>query len=181
MFRLKDRVVGYFLGSICLVLCGCGAGAGGGPPPGSFQLSIQAAGAGVGTISSNPVGINCGTTCSAAFASGTQVTLTETAAAKSDFAGWTGACTSNNSSCTLTLSASQQVTATFSTTQSVAALNHIIFLAQENRSFDHYFGSAFQQTLGNLFFLSTGITVKIDIHFIIKLVAGENYFVGIDE
>jgi len=141
MFRLKNRVVGYFLGSICLVLCGCGGGAGGGPPPGSFQLSVQAAGAGAGTISSSPVGINCGTTCSAAFASGTQVTLTETAAAKSDFAGWTGGCIGNNSSCTLTISASQQVTATFSTTQGGAALNHIIFLAQENRSFDHYFGA----------------------------------------
>lgn len=141
MFRLKNRIVVCFLGSISLVLCGCGGGAGGGAPPGSFQLSVQAAGAGAGTISSNPVGINCGTTCSAAFVSGTQVTLTETAAAKSDFAGWTGGCTGNNPSCTLTLSASRQVTATFNSTPSVAALNHIIFLAQENRSFDHYFGA----------------------------------------
>jgi phospholipase C len=92
-------------------------------------------------IISNPAGINCGTTCSAAFVSGTQVTLTETATAKSDFAGWTGGCSGNNPSCTLTLSASQQVTATFNTTQNVAALNHIIFLAQENRSFDQYFGA----------------------------------------
>jgi phospholipase C len=39
------------------------------------------------------------------------------------------------------LNTSQQVTATFSTTPSIASLGHIIFLAQENRSFDHYFGA----------------------------------------
>jgi phospholipase C len=141
MFRLRNRIVVGCLSSLSLVLCGCGSGSSSGPPPGSFQLSVQAAGAGGGTIISNPAGINCGTTCSAAFVSGTQVTLTETATAKSDFAGWTGGCSGNSPSCTLTLSATQQVTATFNTTQSVAALNHIIFLAQENRSFDHYFGA----------------------------------------
>jgi len=141
MFRLRDRIVVCCLSSISLGLCGCGSGSSGGPPPGSFQLSVQAAGAGGGTIISNPAGINCGTTCSVAFVSGTQVTLTETATAKSDFAGWTGGCSGNSPSCTLTLSATQQVTATFTTTQNIAALNHIIFLAQENRSFDHYFGA----------------------------------------
>ena len=45
------------------------------------------------------------------------------------------------STCTLTLSASQQVTATFNPATNVSVLNHIIFLAQENRSFDHYFGA----------------------------------------
>jgi phospholipase C len=141
MFRLRNRIVVGCLSSISLLLCGCGGVSSGPPPPGSFQLSVEAAGAGGGTISSSPAGITCGTTCSAAFASGTQVTLTETAAAKSAFAGWTGSCSGNNPSCTLTLSASQQVTATFNTTQNLTALNHIIFLAQENRSFDHYFGA----------------------------------------
>jgi phospholipase C len=141
MFRLRNGIVVCCLSSLSLVLSGCGSGSSGGPPPGSFQLSVQAAGAGGGTISSDPAGIACGTTCSAAFASGTQVTLTETAAAKSIFAGWTGSCSGNNPSCTLTLSAGQQVTATFNTTQDLSALNHIIFLAQENRSFDHYFGA----------------------------------------
>jgi phospholipase C len=142
MFRLRNHIVVCFLSSISLVLCGCGGGGSSGPPPpGSFQLSVQAAGAGAGTVSSNPSGINCGTTCSAAFSSGTLVTLTETAAAKSSFAGWTGGCTGNGPSCTLTLSASQQVTATFNPAPNIAVLNHIIFLAQENRSFDHYFGA----------------------------------------
>jgi len=38
------------------------------------------------------------------------------------------------------MNANQQVTATFNA-QNITALNHIIFLAQENRSFDHYFGA----------------------------------------
>ena len=122
MFRPKNGIVVYFLGLISLVLCGCGGGAGGGPPPPSFQLSVQSAGAGAGTISSNPAGINCGTTCSAGFASGAQVTLTETASANSSFAGWTGGCSGSNATCTLTLSASQKVTASFSTIQNTAAL-----------------------------------------------------------
>ena len=92
-------------------------------------------------VSSDPAGINCGATCSAAFTSGTQVTLTETAASKSSFAGWTGGCTGGSPTCTLTLSASQQVTATFNPATNVSVLNHIVFLAQENRSFDHYFGA----------------------------------------
>jgi phospholipase C len=124
MFKLRNRIVGCRVGSLLLILCGCGGGMSGGkvPPPVSFQLSIKAAGAGGGTVSSSPAGINCGTTCSAAFTSGTQVTLTETAAANSSFTGWTGGCSGSNPSCTLTLSASQQVTATFSTTPTSAVL-----------------------------------------------------------
>jgi phospholipase C len=40
----------------------------------------------------------------------------------------------------LTLTTNQQVTATFNLSQGINVLNHIVFLAQENRSFDHYFG-----------------------------------------
>jgi phospholipase C len=39
------------------------------------------------------------------------------------------------------MSTNIQVTATFSSSNTVNVLNHIIFLAQENRSFDHYFGA----------------------------------------
>jgi phospholipase C len=41
----------------------------------------------------------------------------------------------------VTLSADASVTATFNALANVTALNHIVFLAQENRSFDHYFGA----------------------------------------
>src|SRR5437870_6913325 len=40
-----------------------------------------------GTVTSAPVGINCGVTCAASFASGTAVTLTATPAAGSAFSG----------------------------------------------------------------------------------------------
>jgi len=39
------------------------------------------------------------------------------------------------------MSAAEGVTATFNGPQNLNAINHIVFLAQENRSFDHYFGA----------------------------------------
>ncbi len=105
------------------------------------SLAVTLSGTGTGSVVSNPSGINCGQTCSAGFNVGTQVTLTETPAAKSSFVSWAGGdCSGGASTCTLTMSASQQVIATFNASQSVGTLTHIIFLAQENRSFDHYFG-----------------------------------------
>ena len=41
----------------------------------------------------------------------------------------------------MTLTAATTVTATFNSAVGVTNLNHIVFLAQENRSFDHYFGA----------------------------------------
>ncbi|MBK7002493.1 MAG: serine protease [Rhodoferax sp.] len=61
--------------------------------------------------------INCGTTCSASFASGASVTLTATPATGSTFSGWSGACTGTGS-CTVSMTAARNVTATF--TQSVS-------------------------------------------------------------
>lgn len=107
----------------------------------AVALTVTLAGTGSGTVTSSPAGINCGTTCSAPFDSGTQVTLTATPAQGSTFAGWTGGSCSSNPSCVLTLTANAQVTATFNTSSNISALNHIVFLAQENRSFDHYFGA----------------------------------------
>jgi phospholipase C len=109
-------------------------------PPPLFQLTVQSAGTGAGNVSSNPAGIDCGTTCSASFKSGTMVTLTATANAGSTFAGWSGGCT-GTSPCSLMLTSDASVTATFNVIPSLSSLNHIIFLAQENRSFDHYFGA----------------------------------------
>ncbi|MGA8489818.1 MAG: alkaline phosphatase family protein [Terriglobales bacterium] len=105
-------------------------------------LSVGLAGTGTGSVSSSPAGINCPTTCSASFNAGAQVTLTETPGTGSTFAGWSGGgCSGTSATCVLTLTASQQVSATFNLSQGINVLNHIIFLAQENRSFDHYFGA----------------------------------------
>lgn len=104
----------------------------------ALQLSVSDTGAGTGVVTSNPPGINCGQTCTAGFAPSTSVVLTATPNPGFTFAGWSGAC-SGTGSCSVTLNGSASVTATFGA--SLQSLNHIIFLAQENRSFDHYFGA----------------------------------------
>jgi phospholipase C len=101
-------------------------------------LTVAVSGSGV--VTSSPAGINCPGTCSAAFPQNTQVTLSETPAANNTFRGWSGAC-SGTASCSLTLNAATSVTASFGVPGSLQSLNHIIFLLQENRSFDHYFGA----------------------------------------
>jgi len=78
-------------------------------------LTVTDAGTGTGTVSSNPAGINmCATTCSANFASGTQITLTATPAAGSTFTGWSGTTCEGTSTCTFTITTSTSVTANFS-------------------------------------------------------------------
>src|SRR5438132_4101029 len=106
----------------------------------AFTLSVNSSGSGSGIVTSSPAGINCGATCSASFSSGTAVQLTAIANQGSTFGGWSGAC-SGTGSCQVTMSSNQSVSATFSTVQNIQAINHIIFMAQENRSFDHYFGA----------------------------------------
>ena len=80
----------------------------------TFALSVTRAGTGTGTVTSSPTGINCGTTCSANYATGTSVTLTAVAATGSTFAGWTGACT-GTATCVTSMTAARNVTATFNT------------------------------------------------------------------
>ena len=83
-----------------------------GPPPG-FTLTVIKAGTGSGTVTSTPAGINCGTSCSASYPSGTIVTLTATPSTGSTFAGWSGSCTTTSTTCTVTMSGARSVTATF--------------------------------------------------------------------
>ena len=77
-----------------------------------YTLSVAKTGSGAGTVTSSPSGINCGSTCSHGYTSGTQVTLSAAAASGSTFAGWSGAC-SGTSTCKVTMSAAMSVTATF--------------------------------------------------------------------
>jgi hypothetical protein len=80
---------------------------------GRHELVLTKAGDGQGTVASAPAGIECGTTCSAAFDNGTSVTLSAAPTAGSSFAGWSGAGCGGTSTCTVAMSAGQDVTATF--------------------------------------------------------------------
>ena len=79
---------------------------------GIFALSLIISGNGSGTVTSNPVGVNCPTSCSGNFAPGTTVTLTAAANPTSNFTGWSGAC-SGADTCNVTLNATASATATF--------------------------------------------------------------------
>src|SRR5579864_7889373 len=108
-------------------------------PATSYQLIVSLGGS--GTVASSPAGISCQPTCTASLAAGTSVKLTALAAKGSYFAGWSGACKGTSNTCQLTMNSSLAVTATFRVTQTVNVLKHIIFMAQENRGLDHYFGA----------------------------------------
>ncbi len=108
--------------------------------PTSYQLTVTLAGTSTGTVTSTPAGITCPTTCTASFTSGTKLTLTTKPGSNAYFAGWSGACTGLGP-CKLILTANKSVTATFDVNHTSSVLNHIIFMAQENRSLDQYFGA----------------------------------------
>lgn len=129
------------LAVLILCLSGCTGLVGTGGQPG--QLTINTAGGGTGSVTSSPSGIDCtaagsGTNtgkCEGVF--NTSVTLTASPDQGFTFSGWSGCSSSNSTTCTVTGPAT--VTATFAA--SLQSINHIIFLAQENRSFDEYFGA----------------------------------------
>jgi DNA-binding beta-propeller fold protein YncE len=79
----------------------------------AHTLSILLAGSGGGTVTSNPTAINCGTSCSASFATGTAVNLNASAASGS-FSELSGACTGTDA-CSVMMNEDNFVTATFST------------------------------------------------------------------
>ena len=58
---------------------------------GSAPLTVALAGNGIGTVTSSPPGILCGTECQARFTIGTRVALNVLAGTGSEFSGWKGA------------------------------------------------------------------------------------------
>ena len=82
------------------------------PPPNRKTLSVSRLGSGSGMVTSNPVGVACGSACSALFDVGTSVTLSASASTDSVFVGWGGAC-SGTGPCTVTMTEARNVTATF--------------------------------------------------------------------
>jgi hypothetical protein len=82
----------------------------------TFIPSVTASltGTGRGVVTSQPAGINCGSSCTAIFASGSSAILTATPNTGSLFAGWAGPCTGTAAACTVGTSVTQSVTAMFS-------------------------------------------------------------------
>jgi len=90
------------------------------PPP---TLTVNKTGAGTGTVTSDPLGINCGSICNASYNHGTSVTSTATADPGSTFAGWSGEGCTGTGTCTVTMDVSKSVTATFTTNQYALTVN----------------------------------------------------------
>jgi hypothetical protein len=78
-----------------------------------YTLTVIKQGNGDGTVTSNPAGINCGSTCSYQFVSGTNVTLTATPNSVSSFNSWSGDFSGNSSTVTITMNSNKTVYATF--------------------------------------------------------------------
>jgi len=79
-----------------------------------FTVSVTKTNIGKGTVTSSPVGINCGTACASDFVINTTVTLTATPATLSVFNGWTGCDTVNSdNTCTVRITANKSVSADF--------------------------------------------------------------------
>jgi hypothetical protein len=103
----------------------CDAGAVEYQAPPSVLLSVSVAGAGSGSVSSSPVGIDCGggeTACSASFMMGSMVMLTASPVAGDGFEGFSGGgCPATlSASCTVSLSSAESVAATFGLAPSVS-------------------------------------------------------------
>jgi Divergent InlB B-repeat domain len=87
----------------------------------NYTLSVSVIGSPGGRVTSSPSGIDCGATCAATFAAGTQVTLTASPAPAWGLAGWSGACSGIANNCAVTLGSNTSVAARFKTLFSAEA------------------------------------------------------------
>ncbi len=99
------------------------------PVPVLYSLTVTDIGTGNGTVTDNRAKISCVTTagvqsgtCSASYTSGTVVTLTAAPSGSSTFAAWGIAC-SGNAGCSVTMSAAEAVTASFTPPPQLVTLN----------------------------------------------------------
>ncbi len=82
-------------------------------PAGSYTMTVSKAGSGTGAVTSAPAGINCGATCQATFATNTMVTLTAVPDPGFVFVGWSGGGCTGTAPCTVTMSTTKTIVATF--------------------------------------------------------------------
>ena len=77
------------------------------------SLTVSKTGTGTGTVTSNPLGINCGSDCSEAYANGIAVDLTASPDTGSTFNGWTGCDLVNGNTCTVMMTTNKSVNVAF--------------------------------------------------------------------
>lgn len=77
------------------------------------SLAVIRSGTGSGTITSDPAGISCGSTCSSQFTPASTVILTASPTTGSKLSGWTGCDMVNSNQCTVSMATSRSVTASF--------------------------------------------------------------------
>jgi len=88
-------------------------------------LTTTLTGTGQGAVNSIPSGIACtSASCSSYFASPDPVSLLATPDRNSVFSGWSGACTNSSGNCTVTMNASRDVGALFTTNLPVKLLGN---------------------------------------------------------
>lgn len=80
---------------------------------GESVLTVSRTGSGTGTVSSSPMGIDCGATCSSNFDRGSTIALTAVGDPGSVFRGWTGCTSVSGNVCSVTLAGDVAVTAEF--------------------------------------------------------------------
>jgi GH25 family lysozyme M1 (1,4-beta-N-acetylmuramidase) len=78
-----------------------------------YPVTAQILDSGGGSVTSAPVGIDCGADCEESFPAGSTVTLHAEADSASVFEGWSGACTGTDPDCTFAASAPTSATASF--------------------------------------------------------------------
>ena len=79
----------------------------------SLGVSLVKTGTGTGTLTSAPVGLSCGSSCTAAFPFDASVVITATAAVGSQFVSFAGCDSVATNKCTVTVDKARQVSARF--------------------------------------------------------------------
>ena len=82
-------------------------------PPTEYSLGVDKTGTGSGTVTSDPVGIDCGGDCGESYEGGTTVTLSATPDGGSVLSDWSGCDSATGTTCTVEMNGDKSVTATF--------------------------------------------------------------------
>src|SRR6185295_2674809 len=90
---------------------------------------------GTGTVTSSPIGIDCGGVCTTAFNKNTSIILTATGA---QLTGWSGSSCSGTSTCAVVLDQSTTITATFNGAGVPAFAQEAYFKASNTNANDNF-------------------------------------------